>query len=398
MAGGKIADFFAQIGIKVDEKSLKRLDKSFADLERGLHNLEASAKKSGKALSDKVPFAQKNIAKSTKAANKELIQQEAEFKRLGKAAVRYMELKKRAVSRDKYLTRIREQGASLGGAYRLKSGFGRLSQVEAQARTVAAAKEMRLSLERAQADSMFAKAEKVRQTNLKKVQEEYARTMSKAAKDQEKAASKAANQARIQENSEKRIQAIVQRTAAIREAGAARAAAIIKSAEMKAQAMAARTAHKVGRPAAGVSMGAGLGGAVGAASQNIAGILPGFGAAYAAVNFNQIGQELTALQNSLLAVSESEEQAAQRMQFLKQVGGEMGVAIRDIGPEFVKLAASITDTKIAGQEEGIFKSFMQYGTVMGLDPEAMKGSFRAVSQMINKQQVYAEELKGQLTN
>lgn len=389
MAGGKIADYFAQIGIKVDEKSIKRLDKSFADLERGLHNLEVSAKKSGKVLSEKIPFAQKDIAKSTKAANKEMIQQEAEFKRLGKAAVRYMEMKKRAVSKDKYLARIREQGASVGAAYRTKSGFGRLSQVEAQAKSVTIAKEARMALERSEAEALAAKTEKARQSGLKKAQDEYARTMAKAAKEQERAANRAANQARIQENTEKRIQAIAQRTAAIREAGARRAAAMIEAAEIRAKAIAQRGGRGPGRPSGGSFGGASMGGAMGAASQNIAGILPGFGAAYAAVNFNQIGQELTSLQNSLLAVSASEEEAAERMQFLKSVGGEMGVAIRDIGPEFVKLAASINGTKIAGQEQGIFKSFMQYGTVMGLDPEAMKGSFRAVSQMINKQQVYA---------
>jgi tape measure domain-containing protein len=49
-----------------------------------------------------------------------------------------------------------------------------------------------------------------------------------------------------------------------------------------------------------------------------------------------------------------------------------------------------------GQVETIFKSLSEYGRVMGLDSEAMRGSFTAVEQMMNKQQIYAEELKTQL--
>src|SRR5690606_25749681 len=162
----------------------------------------------------------------------------------------------------------------------------------------------------------------------------------------------AQNLARIQQNVARREAVMAQRTAAIREAGAKRAAAIITAAELKAQAIASRMGGGgAGRPGGrGMFGSASMGGAFGAASSSMSGLLPGFGAAYAAVNFNKIGQELKSVENALLAVSGSEQAAAENMAFLNSVGAEMGKTVRGLGPEFVKLAASIQGTALGGQE------------------------------------------------
>ena len=46
--------------------------------------------------------------------------------------------------------------------------------------------------------------------------------------------------------------------------------------------------------------------------------------------------------------------------------------------------------------QGVFTGMAEYSRVMGLSDEDMKGSMRAVEQMLNKGQVYSEELKMQL--
>ena len=355
MARQKIADYFAQIGIKVDQKSIDRLGKSLDNIERGLHNMEAGARKSFSVLKP-LTKAEHGLNKAIAEGNKSLNKRSGIVKRL--------------------------KNQSFGGS-RLKGKsyvWGDTSHLDNSVKRVTnSARKAQQSMY----DSLFG----AKQSPYEGMDKSHAAAM----REDMRRTRAAQNLARIQENVARREAIMAQRTAAIREAGAKRAAAIITAAELKAQAIASRMGGGgAGRPSGrGMFGGATVGGAVGAASSGMAGLLPGFGAAYAAVNFNKIGQELQAIENALLAVSGSEKAAAENMAFLNSVGAEMGKTVRGLGPEFVKLAASIQGTALGGQEQTIFKSFMKYGTVMGLDEEAMKGSFRAVSQMVSKQQVYA---------
>ena len=392
MARQKIADYFAQIGIKVDQKSIDRLGKSLDNIERGLHNMEAGAKKSAKQASDLVNQ-NKNLNKAISDGNKVLNKRAAVTRKIQQANNKVSRASQQAMY-DKLFgegaTRQTRKWSGPGAVGKNAKAW-QTNFRESVGRLTGGSSNMTNKARNAQ-QSMYDSLFGAKQSPYEGMDKSHAAAM----REDMRRSRAAQNLARIQENVARREAIMAQRTSAIREAGAKRAAAIITAAELKAQAIASRMGGGgAGRPSGrGMFGGATVGGAVGAASSSMSGLLPGFGAAYAAVNFNKIGQELKSVENALLAVSGSEQAAAENMAFLNSVGAEMGKTVRGLGPEFVKLAASIQGTALGGQEQTIFKSFMKYGTVMGLDEEAMKGSFRAVSQMVSKQQVYAEELRG----
>lgn len=113
-------------------------------------------------------------------------------------------------------------------------------------------------------------------------------------------------------------------------------------------------------------------------------------------SLNKVTQRLEMLPISMEAVAGSAEEAAKQLQFLEELGKRVGATRLELVPEYTKFYASARGTKLEGEAQTIFSSLTSYGKVMGLDQEEMKGSFRALTQMISKQQIYAEELKGQL--
>lgn len=143
--------------------------------------------------------------------------------------------------------------------------------------------------------------------------------------------------------------------------------------------------HAVGGGIAGSLMGAGRG------------FIPGLSTAFAIAKMSQISQQLQGQRQAMTAVTGSQEAGASTMSRFRGMAGEIGFSWRDVAPSFTKMIASGTSAGMGqGQVEKIFKGLSEYGRVMGLDSEAMKGSFTAIEQMMNKQQIYAEELKTQL--
>lgn len=409
MSQQKIADFFAEIGIKVSDRSLKTLTNN---LEKIVNKLE-KAESAGRSMSGILRGTSKAADlenKSIQAGNKVLAERQRRYVALNKVAAKVQKSNEKvgkiSAKTSMFASDAYEAYRRSGPARWVKATTGKMASAqwnrnfkESVGSLTLNSKELSSRAYNTQQEMYNKLFGAVDTSGIEKERAAMDKLHAQALREDNRRTKAAQNLARIQENVAKREQLMAERTAAIREAGAKRAAAIIQAAEMKAQSVASRVSggHSGGSGrGSSVMGGATVGGAIGSASSSAAGFLPGFGGAYALVNFNQIGQQLVALENAMLAVSDSEQIAAERMAFLNEIGAEMGYTLRDIGPEFVKLAASIEDTALAGQEQGIFQSFMKYGTVMGLNPEEMKGSFRAVSQMINKQQVYAEELKGQL--
>ena len=147
------------------------------------------------------------------------------------------------------------------------------------------------------------------------------------------------------------------------------------------------------RSARGHAFGGGL---MGAGMGFARGALPGLGAAFAIGAVNNINQQLVATNTALEAVSGSAEGYASNLKFLEQLTEEQGRNMRDVGPQFTSVLAS---AKASIGNEGVqdlFRGLTKYGTVMGLDQEAMKGSMRAISQMFSKDKIQAEEAQGQL--
>lgn len=139
------------------------------------------------------------------------------------------------------------------------------------------------------------------------------------------------------------------------------------------------------------------GGVAGMAASWGRGFIPGLGGAFAVSQLNQKVQEFEAQQAAATAVTGSSELGGATLERLRALGNEVGFDYRSQAMPLLRMISSGTNAGMEqGEVETIFGNMAKYGRVMGLDDEAMKGSMRAVEQMLNKQQVYSEELKTQL--
>lgn len=410
MAQQKIADFFAEIGVKVSERSLKTLEKN---LEKIVNKLE-KAESAGRAMSGILKGTSKAADaenKSIQAGNKVLAERQKRYEAINKIAAK-VQKNNNKVSRISAKTSMFATAAF--DAYR-RSGPARWQKASTGKGSVSgwnknfkhalsslteSSGAMSIRARAAQQsmyDSLFGAVDTSAADKQRAIMD---RLHGQALREDARRTRAAQNLARIQENVAKREQAMAERTAAIREAGAKRAAAIIQAAELKAQAMAARaTGSGAGGSRRGSSVmgGATVGGAIGSASSNIAGFLPGFGVAWSMMNLNRINQELQANKLAMTAVMGNEQAGGEQSAWLKNLANTVGFDYRQTMPAYTKMLASGQSAGLStGSVQNIFKGVSEYGRVMGLDTESMKGSMRALEQMMNKGQVMSEELKGQL--
>lgn len=89
--------------------------------------------------------------------------------------------------------------------------------------------------------------------------------------------------------------------------------------------------------------------------------------------------------------------AAAEMDFVRKSAQDLGLELVTTSGQYTRLAAAARGTTLAGQGvRDIFTAMGQAGTVMGLSAQEMDGALMAVTQMISKSKVQAEELRGQL--
>ncbi len=141
---------------------------------------------------------------------------------------------------------------------------------------------------------------------------------------------------------------------------------------------------------------------MGAALRGIAGI----GATlYVAGKIRDIGAaaidaqvQLDKMANSLrFAMGGDAAKGAREMEYVRETAQKMGLALVDSASAYAKLAASARGTRLEGQQtREIFEAIAGAGTVMGLSVQEQSGALLAVSQMMSKGTVHAEELRGQL--
>lgn len=508
MAGNKIADFFAEIGIKVDAKTLEKLDKKIDDLERSMHNLEVAAKKMAKGVDQ--PF--KSLEKAVKESNKTLSQSRSEYEKFWKAnystAKQYSDKISKIQNRHSINAKKRDLIASFqkvrnGGRLQIGSGVvrGDLSHLDGGKEstesfrkkqqqfydnlfkagnvisnnskdwnkkfkeamkgfeppknlTNAARKrqqemyeslfpkevdprvqklkddirgrvgknvpaagrfgnlafaESRLAKERAEASAKAAKSEKERQKYLKKAQEEHLKSIKRIEREEARGIRELDRQRREAENRRRQAERD-HHTEVMRNLRAERQQLSNRLLERRLNAQPSSGSGgggNVGRPPRGMLGGAAFGGALGSATSNIAGFLPGFGAAYTIMNANRINQELQGQRLAMTAVmaganpgvsnERAAELGAEKQEWLRSLANNVGFDFRETQPAFTKMMASGTSAGMSVDGvQNIFQGVSEYGRVMGLDSESMKGSMRAIEQMLNKGQVMSEELKLQL--
>ncbi|UAV84545.1 putative membrane protein [Pseudomonas phage PHB09] len=125
------------------------------------------------------------------------------------------------------------------------------------------------------------------------------------------------------------------------------------------------------------------------------GAIPGLGAMFALDRMNEINQRVTAATNSLEAVSKNEANFKSNQGFLQNLTHEMGLNFRDVAPQFSSIFQAAGGSIGVKGTQDMFRGIMQFGTVHGLDKEAMKGSMVALSQMFGKDKIQSEEARQQ---
>lgn len=139
------------------------------------------------------------------------------------------------------------------------------------------------------------------------------------------------------------------------------------------------------------------GGLMGAGMGFMRGAIPGLGAAFAVNHLNKINQQVQAQGMAMTAVMGSQGAGEEQTKWVKDLSNRIGLDFREIAPSYNKMLASGQTSGMSTESvQNIFQGVSEYGRVMGLDSESMKGGMRAVEQMMNKNQVMSEELKGQL--
>jgi len=111
----------------------------------------------------------------------------------------------------------------------------------------------------------------------------------------------------------------------------------------------------------------------------------------------QAGMGLESMNSTLKFATGSSESAAEALAFVRAEAERIGVPVNESARAFAKLAAAAKGTKLEGQgTRDVFSAVAEAGRVMGLSTEEQSGALLAISQMMSKGSVYAEELRGQL--
>lgn len=107
--------------------------------------------------------------------------------------------------------------------------------------------------------------------------------------------------------------------------------------------------------------------------------------------------KLDAVNSSLTAIFNSSEQAGKQFQMLSQFADQYGLNLMAVADSYRNFAASANSANVPlEQTDYIFQSVAKAASVLKLSNDDLRGALNALSQMISKGTVQAEELRGQL--
>lgn len=127
-------------------------------------------------------------------------------------------------------------------------------------------------------------------------------------------------------------------------------------------------------------------------------------AGFAAVGVVQLGRsavrtslQFERMETALTSVMGTQEAAAKEMEFLKKTTDELGISLLAAGTGYAKFAASTKGTQLEGEQtRKIFTSVSKAARALALSADDTAGIFRALTQVVSKGRVQAEELRGQI--
>ena len=136
---------------------------------------------------------------------------------------------------------------------------------------------------------------------------------------------------------------------------------------------------------------------LGSAFSSMQGIIATLGLGGIVQQLHQTGMAAEKLRNSFEVAAGGATQGANAMAFVRGESNRLGLDLQSTAQAFLKLSASSKGTNLEGQKtQQIFSSVAGAGRALGLSVDEMSGALLAISQMMSKGTVQAEELRGQL--
>lgn len=124
------------------------------------------------------------------------------------------------------------------------------------------------------------------------------------------------------------------------------------------------------------------------------------GAAYGVFNAGasvlKQGQFFQGLDATMTMVSDSSDEAAKRIQFVRDQSYRLGLDLKVASQGYTQMAVAADGVISKSQTDELFKGFSEYATALQVDPVKYQRGIMALGQMLGKGQIMAEELKGQL--
>lgn len=113
------------------------------------------------------------------------------------------------------------------------------------------------------------------------------------------------------------------------------------------------------------------------------------GAGYATKELIQTGRGMQAMESKLKAVSRDALDFGKNLEFVKKTSNALAMDVEEFGQSFSSIFQSAKKENTTKQVQDMFVGFSKYFRALQMTPDQIKGSFRAIGQMFNKQQVMA---------
>ena len=130
---------------------------------------------------------------------------------------------------------------------------------------------------------------------------------------------------------------------------------------------------------------------------SLKGTIAGLGVGLLVKNLWEAGQRGEGLAIAANSIADSSAGAREEMDWLRRTADDLGGEFWDLSTEYKKFWAATKDTKLAGKPaHDIFASILETTVALRLSAGDTQGVMYALTQMISKGNVQAEELRGQL--
>lgn len=111
---------------------------------------------------------------------------------------------------------------------------------------------------------------------------------------------------------------------------------------------------------------------------------------------SEVNTEMTQIKSLALIGAGNEAGALSDMEYSKSVAQRLGVDLVGAAKGYAQVKVSARDVLSESESKKLFESMMEISSAFGLSAADTKSSIKAITQMLNKGQIHAEELKGQL--